>query len=100
MSSLKRHFGWLMLDHSASPGIPPDVARKMGLPAELVGEGKVAEMHTLSCCHCGSHVMLNPKRTRARGYCRSCDHYICDGCDYLRSLPDYSHHRREESVTV
>ena len=98
MSSLKRHFGWVMLDHRASPGIPEDVALKIGLPPRYVGEGKLFEAHTLSCVHCGGHVVLNPDRTRERGYCRSCDHYICDGCDAERSLPGYVHRTRESHL--
>ena len=98
LKSLKRHFGWVMIDHSASPGIPAEVARKIGMPPELVAEGKKLEAHTLSCRHCGGHVVLNPLRTRERGYCRTCDHYICDACDALRSLPDYVHQTRESAL--
>jgi hypothetical protein len=98
IKSLKRHFGWLMIDHSASPGIPADVARKIGLNPKEVGEGKKMECATLSCSHCGGHVILNPKRIRGRGYCKSCDHYICDCCDYLRSQPGYVHHTRADPV--
>jgi hypothetical protein len=96
VKSLTRHFGWLMLDHSASPGIPADVAEKLGLPPALVAEGVTAEFHTVSCSHCGGHVLQNPKRTRPRGYCKVCDHYICDGCDFLRSQPDYVHRTRAD----
>jgi hypothetical protein len=98
VKSLKRHFGWLMIDHSASPGIPADIARKIGLNPKEVAEGTVAEFHTVSCRHCGGHVRLNPQRTRARGYCKFCDHYICDVCDYLRTLPEYVHRTRENPV--
>ena len=88
----------LLIDHSASPGIPADVARRMGINPDLVAEGVVTEMHTLSCSHCGTHVALNPDRTRDRGYCKFCDHYICDVCDFLRSQSDYVHRRREETT--
>jgi hypothetical protein len=98
LKSLKRHFGWLMIDHSASPGIPADVARQIGINPDLVAEGVITEMHTLSCSHCGTHVALNPDRTRERGYCKFCDHYICDVCDFLRSLPAYVHRTREQAA--
>lgn len=95
MKSLTRHFGWLMLDHSASPGIPAETARALGLDPALVAEGQKAEFDTVSCSHCGGHVLKNPKRVRPRGYCKTCDHYICDGCDYLRHQPNYVHRTRE-----
>ena len=99
LKSLKRHEGWLLLDHSASPGIPADVARKMGVDPRGVAGGKKMEAATVSCKHCGGHVVKNPKRVRARAYCRMCDHYICDGCDQLRAMPDYVH-RPIEAVFV
>lgn len=94
VKSLKRHEGWLLIDHSASPGIPPDVARKVGLDPRFVGEGKKLEAATITCNHCGSAYKKNPKRTRPRGYCRQCDHYICDACEFLRMQPGYVHHTK------
>lgn len=43
-----------------------------GLPVSTV------EMHTMTCAHCNRVVLLNPERTRARGYCAKCDAYVCD----------------------
>lgn len=91
LKSLKRHEGWLLIDHSASPGIPPDIARRLGFDPKLVGEGKRLEAATITCNHCGNAYYKNPKRTRARGYCRECNHYVCDGCAYLKTLPGYVH---------
>jgi hypothetical protein len=51
--------GWLMIDNRAA------------------GEGMV-EMATSTCSHCQRVVILNPDRTRARGFCRKCNHYVCD----------------------
>ena len=98
IKSLKRHEGWLLLDHSASPGIPPDIARKIGLDPKLVGEGRRLEAATITCKHCGGAYIKNLKRTRPRGYCRLCDHYICDGCEYLTSQPDYIHQCKEQRL--
>lgn len=95
MASLKRHEGWLMIDHSASPGIPADVARRIGLDPKQVGEGKKLEAATITCKHCGGAFLKNPKRTRPRGYCRQCDHYICDPCTAAMVLPDYVHRCKE-----
>lgn len=41
------------------------------------------EMDVLTCAHCNRGVVLNPLRQRERGYCRRCDHYLCDspGCN-------------------
>jgi hypothetical protein len=91
LKSLKRHEGWLLIDHSASPGIPYDVAIRMGVDPRGVAGGKKMEAATVSCKHCGGHVVKNPKRVRPRGYCRLCDHYICDACDVQRANPNYVH---------
>lgn len=40
--------------------------------------GTLFESATITCKHCQQIVVLNPDRTRPRGYCRGCDHYICD----------------------
>ncbi len=95
VKSQKRREGYLLIDHSASPGIPADIAIKLGLNPKEVGEGKKMERATVPCKHCGGHVVKNPKRTRPRSYCRLCDHYICDGCAYLATLPGYVHRCKE-----
>lgn len=96
MSSLKRHEGYLMIDHRASPGIPADVAVKLGfLPGE-VAEGALFEAATLTCKHCPGAWMKNPRRIRPRAYCKKCDHYICDDCDRLAAEPGYVHRSRDE----
>jgi len=85
------HDGELVLDHSASPGFTPEQARKLGMPAELTGEGKKMHAATLGCPHCGSHVMLNPLRKRPRAHCYQCNQYICDICDAVRHKSGYVH---------
>jgi hypothetical protein len=64
--SKRRHEGYLIVDHRASPG------------NALAGEGQVYETPTVTCSHCGSVVILSPTRTRPRHYCFKCDHYVCD----------------------
>lgn len=84
--------GYLFVDHRASPGIPADKARAMGLEPSLVGEGKMMEADTLMCAHCNSPVIINPLRTRERAYCMECGgKYICDLCNAARLRPDYQH---------
>jgi hypothetical protein len=83
--------GELFVDHRASPGIPPGQAQQMGLPPTLVGEGRVMHAATLGCPHCGSHIMLNPERKRARANCFKCNAYICDWCAATMDNPDYVH---------
>jgi hypothetical protein len=100
LKSLKRAEGWLLIDHTASPGIPAEIARRIGLDPKLVGEGKRLEAATLSCKHCGGAWVKNPRRTRPREYCRKCDHYICDGCAYLASQPNYIHQCKEERLAA
>jgi hypothetical protein len=72
--------GYLLVDHRNSPGITqadllmlPDYARDRFMP--MTG---LYESPTIRCSHCGTMVVINPQRTRARGYCAKCDHYICD----------------------
>jgi len=38
------------------------------------------EIKTFTCNHCHAQIMINPDRTRERGYCRKCDSYLCDPC--------------------
>lgn len=65
-----------MIDHRASPGT-----------AE-VGEGQLFEAATITCSHCQAVVIISPTRTRPRGYCAKCDHYICDKIEcHLRCAP-------------
>lgn len=59
MHSKRSHEGFLMIDDRCS------------------GAG-LQECATITCAHCHSIVVLNPQRTRERGYCRRCDHYVCD----------------------
>lgn len=94
--SLKRHEGYLVIDHSASPGIPADVARLIGLDPAAVAEGKVLEAATLTCKHCSNVWKKNQYRIRPRAYCRKCDHYICDACDAEAARSDYVHRCKEE----
>lgn len=91
MSSLKRHEGYLLIDHRASPGVPADIARKTGFDPKFMGEGKIFEQATFSCAHCLGAVMKNPLRVRERSYCAKCDKYICDSCDAARHAPEYKH---------
>ncbi len=82
MSSKRSQEGSLLIDHRYSPGITPKMARFANLP---VGSGNgVFETPTFTCSHCQRVVIMNPARTRSRGYCRKCDHYVCDGCEAKR----------------
>ena len=49
----------------------PMVARSTGMP-------KLFESPTFTCKHCNRVVIMNPDRSRPRGYCRKCDAYVCD----------------------
>jgi hypothetical protein len=61
----------LLIDHSNSPGIP--------------GRTGKLESATYTCSHCPRVVILNPNRSRPRGYCPGCNHYICDHCEAIRA---------------
>ena len=90
LKSKKRFEGYLMMDHRASPGIPEDMARLAGLPVVAAGS-TLYECATLHCCHCGGCWVPNTYRIRERGYCRSCDMYLCDSCVIEAAKPLYKH---------
>jgi hypothetical protein len=92
-------FGYLFVDHRASPGLPEEVARAVGYDPALCREGKFYEADTIGCPHCGVCVIKNPFRTRARGECPKCNNaYICDSCAVAMKDPDYVHHTVDEIV--
>lgn len=83
MPSLKQHAGYLVVDHTNSPGIrPEDVAHVPGVLA--VPGGGLLERDVKMCSHCQRGILLEPLRTRDRGYCGKCDKYVCDGCEAIR----------------
>lgn len=84
MSTLRRHEGYLLIDHRASPGVSAEFVRASGKAAPFAGEGQMLEAPTITCSHCHQVLIVNPDRQRARGYCGKCDHYVCDRCEGLR----------------
>jgi hypothetical protein len=85
--------GYLLIDHSDSPGLTEAEAKRGARTSLLpfVGAGQKLETPTQSCSHCERIVIINPKRTRHREWCRSCDHYICDVCGFEAREPGYVH---------
>lgn len=83
MPSKPRREGYLLIDHRNSPGVSEELIRASGKNAPVIGSGQVFESGTVTCAHCNVVVVLNPNRTRPRGYCRKCDQYVCDspGCN-------------------
>jgi hypothetical protein len=75
--------GYFLLDNSNSPGVPDSVVVPQGL-IPGAGRGKF-ESASFTCSHCEWVVVLNPDRSRERGYCPKCDHYVCDACEVLRT---------------
>jgi|GEM_PF-3178581 len=76
--------GYLIVDHSSSPGMPDNYAQrfahKIGTDPSLLKEGKVFEADTLKCGHCGSVQIKRHDRVRARGHCFKHNGYLCDPC--------------------
>jgi hypothetical protein len=84
--------GYLLIDHQASPGIPEEMAAKLGMDPKQVAEGKVLEAGTVTCAHCKGVVLKNPWRTRERYNCPKCSFkYLCDACAAAARQPDYNH---------
>lgn len=74
---------YLMIDHRNSPGITPEQAA-LSPGAIPVGKGRLFEADTVNCSHCSRLIVLNPQRSRERGYCPKCDRHICDECEAVR----------------
>jgi hypothetical protein len=74
-----RREGWLLIDHRDSPGVPDEMIQAARAAGKFVPTGRgLMESATVTCCHCGAIVILNPNRKRPRGYCARCDAYHCD----------------------
>jgi hypothetical protein len=82
--SQRKKEGYLLVDHRSGPGLTEAEARVAGLDPRLAGEGAIYESATYTCSHCQTVVIINPQRTRSRGYCRKCNHNICDRCEAAR----------------
>lgn len=80
--SLAAGAGYLVIDHTNSPGLTAQEAARFGLPA--APGGTILERDTVTCAHCHCVVILNPARVRQRATCLKCASYICDGCEGIR----------------
>lgn len=79
MRTLRSRENYVLIDHRDSPGVPEAMEVAIGLkPGSTRGKFECA---VATCGHCQTQIMLRPDRSRERGYCRRCDHYICDGCN-------------------
>jgi hypothetical protein len=80
MHSKRSQEGYLLVDHRNSPGITEADLATVPLQRrhEFQTMRGLFESPTVTCCHCGSVVVINPQRIRARHYCAPCDHYVCD----------------------
>jgi hypothetical protein len=70
MRSKRSQEGYFLVDHRAVAAPRFECGPAPG--------GATFESATITCSHCNVVVVLNPDRTRARGYCSRCDHYVCD----------------------
>lgn len=71
--------GVLLIDNRAAPPVPSFG----GTPA--IAGGATFESACVTCSHCHRQVVLNPDRSRERGYCPKCDKYVCDTCESVRA---------------
>jgi hypothetical protein len=68
------------LEINTGAGLSAEDAAK-GPPGTMpIPADKKIQLATLKCTHCPKGIVFNPFRSRPRGYCRACDHYICDEC--------------------
>lgn len=106
MSSKRRQEGYLLIDQRESPGVPVNPAMA-GKPSPVaVGAGQLFESPTITCAHCQVVVVLNPLRTRPRGYCPKCDRYVCDhpvcnaACRPFEQVIDQAQERARRGLAV
>ncbi len=94
MKSKRSQEGYLLIDNRNAPALSMEEAAKTGREIAGAGVHGVFESATITCSHCHKVVVLNPMRTRERGYCAKCDHYVCDNpacnidCTPLRAIMD------------
>lgn len=82
MKSLRSHEGYIYVDNRNAP-VDDATMVAAGYP---VGAGRgMYESATYTCSHCNRVVVIEPKRTRERGYCRKCSQRICDPCNELKA---------------
>lgn len=77
MFSKRELEGYLEIDHRESPGLDSNLF-------PFRGSNTLFQTPTVNCSHCERLVVLNPDRSRSRGYCPKCDRYVCDQCESER----------------
>jgi hypothetical protein len=80
VSSKRRYEGYAEIDHRESPGITPEFMRKNHLEMPAVPGGQILKTAFVVCHCCLRDIILNPDRSRERGYCSKHDAYLCDDC--------------------
>ena len=86
MKSKRSHEGYLLIDHTASPGTTTALAHGAGKVVPVVPEGTKLEASIITCAHCQRGVILNPQRSHDREWCWGCNHYLCDNCGLIRKI--------------
>jgi hypothetical protein len=71
--------GEYTIDNRGTPGLNEEIVVAQGLPAKAARG--LFEEACYTCSHCERVVVKNRERTRPRGYCKKCDHVICDECE-------------------
>jgi hypothetical protein len=70
--------GYLLIDHSASPGLTEAEAHRGGLPV-YAGRG-LYETSVVNCGHCQKGIIVHPLLMRDVPTCSKCDSYVCESC--------------------
>ena len=85
MFSKREAEGYLLVDHTDSPGISAEQAASVRSHLVVPGGTKL-ETATYNCTNCERMIVLNPLRTRERFYCQKCDGYHCDDCALITKV--------------
>ncbi len=73
----------MLIDNRNTAGVSDEAMVALGFP---IGAGRgLYESATYTCSHCHAVVIIEPARTRARGFCRGCNRQICDGCEAIKA---------------
>jgi hypothetical protein len=88
MATINDHTNYLLIDHTASPGVSPELAWKWTKHGTITAPGNTRlEADVWTCRHCQAQVIKNPDRTRPREVCRRCMRVVCDRCSAFDCLP-------------
>lgn len=100
MRSKRNQEGYLLIDHTNSPGVSQAFAQAHNLPVGVMG-GRMMES-ALQVCHiCGGDIVLGGDRSKMMAYCQRHDRYSCDNCvktEHETGVPHTTYQQKLEDI--